>query len=280
MLPTRFTTSHFYFKRSYKASHYTPQFEAFFYYYFREAEWLFSSREGRYQLADSTKVKRLLVVILNREHNYSGQDQIKDELSGYVMELAPHDLSSDVKVPFLSLGGEVDVGLRHERCRGKSEVSGEYVVEDVTVNGEIYRRLIFFNNPKLIQSEARILVQKKKKYVDKRYLACAHHSVMIGSLGFFLASKENNCLIVGLGGGGLATYLTTFFEKAKISVVEIDDAIIRVAKDQFGFIESERLKVIHKDGIDYINDLAAEGICCNDLFVCNSIIFFFTIFLW
>merc|ERR1712153_111765 len=92
----------------------------------------------------------------------------------------------------MSLGGESDVGQRTERCRGKSVLSGEYVVEDVTVNGEVYRRLIFFNNPKLIQSEARILIkgQKKKKIVDKTYLACAHHSVMIGSLGFFLDSKD------------------------------------------------------------------------------------------
>ena len=94
-------------------------------------------------------------------------------------------------------GGDTDVGLRHERCRGKSDISGEYVVEDVTVNGEVYRRLIFFNNPKLIQSEARILVQKKKKIVDKTYLACAHHSVMIGSLGFFLNNKNSQCLIIG-----------------------------------------------------------------------------------
>ena len=101
-------------------------------------------------------------------------------------------LSFQKRLPFLALGGESDVGQRTERCRGKSVLSGEYVVEDVTVNGEIYRRLIFFNNPKLIQSEARILIkggQKKKKIVDKTYLACAHHSVMIGSLGFFLNTK-------------------------------------------------------------------------------------------
>ncbi len=63
------------------------------------------------------------------------------------------------QVPFLSLGAEGgDVGLRQERCRGKSQMSGEFVVEDVSVNGEIYRRLVFFNNPKLIQSESRIIL--------------------------------------------------------------------------------------------------------------------------
>jgi hypothetical protein len=129
-------------------------------------------------------------------------------------------LQANVQIPFLSLGGEVDVGLRHERCRGRSQVSGEFVVEDVTVNGEIYRRLIFFNNPKLIQSEARILMQKnKKKKVDMTYLACSHHSVMIGSLGSFLSFKESHCLLIGLGGGGLATYITSHFEKVILNLI-------------------------------------------------------------
>ena len=73
----------------------------------REAEWLFSSKDGRAQLGNSTQVGRLLVVHLNREHSYGDLDQIKDELSGYVMELAPHELPSDTKVPFLSLGKNI-----------------------------------------------------------------------------------------------------------------------------------------------------------------------------
>lgn len=70
----------------------------------REAEWLFSSKEGRMQLGDSTQVGRLLVVHLNREHSYVDLDHIKDELSGYVMELAPFEMPNNFKVPFLSLG--------------------------------------------------------------------------------------------------------------------------------------------------------------------------------
>ena len=65
---------------------------------------MFSSKDGRAELGNSTQVGRLLVVHLNREHSYADLDHIKDELSGYVMELAPHELPSDTKVPFLSLG--------------------------------------------------------------------------------------------------------------------------------------------------------------------------------
>ena len=41
------------------------------YFTYREAEWLFSTREGRSQLANSTQVGRLLVVIIfTREINF------------------------------------------------------------------------------------------------------------------------------------------------------------------------------------------------------------------
>ena len=116
----------------------------------------------------------------------------------------------------------------------------------------------------MIQSEARIILhQKSKKIVDKTYLACAHHSVMIGACGFFMDQKEEiQCLLIGLGGGGLATYMTNNFEKlVKLTVVEIDEAIIRVAKDQFGFnagSSSNKIKVVQEDGIKYIEKLASN----------------------
>ena len=41
-------------------------------------------------------------------------------------------------------------------------------------------------------------------------------------------------------------------------MVEIDEAIIRVAKDQFGFssTSSEKLKVIKEDGLEHIQNLS------------------------
>ena len=81
---------------------------------------------------------------------------------------------------------------------------------------------------------------------------------MIGSLGFFLNFKESQCLIIGLGGGGLATYINSHFEKVHVTAVEIDEAIVRVAKDQFGFNTTERLQVINEDGIEFINNFAKK----------------------
>ncbi len=46
-------------------------------------------------------------------------------------------------------------------------------------------------------------------------------------------------------------YLET---QVDLDVVEIDDAIIRVAKDQFGFKTSDKTKVFHEDGIQFVEN--------------------------
>jgi hypothetical protein len=44
-----------------------------------------------------------------------------------------------VKVPFLSVGAD-SVGARTERCRGRSQLSGDYVVEDVQIGNQFFRQ--------------------------------------------------------------------------------------------------------------------------------------------
>ncbi len=44
-----------------------------------------------------------------------------------------------VKVPFLSVGAD-SVGARTERCRGRSQLSGDYVVEDVQIGEQFFRQ--------------------------------------------------------------------------------------------------------------------------------------------
>ena len=56
----------------------------------------------------------------------------------------------------------------------------------------------------------------------------------------------------------MATYIHSHFDKVDLTVLEIDEAIIRVAKDQFGFQDSDRLKVEHADGLEFIENLAKD----------------------
>lgn len=70
------------------------------------------------------------------------------------MNLAPEGLSGKNDIPFLSLGS--DVGVRITCYKGKSDLSGLFVVEEVERDGYEFRRLVFLNNPYVIQSEARL----------------------------------------------------------------------------------------------------------------------------
>lgn len=50
------------------------------------------------------------------------------------------------------------MGWREEVSRGVSELSGEYLVENVRgEDGELYRRLIFLSNSAIVQSESRLV---------------------------------------------------------------------------------------------------------------------------
>lgn len=174
----------------------------------KECEWMFATKEGRQKLLVSCGYGRLAIVLLHRDHQYSGLDAIKAELSAHIKQLAPNNLKRDELIPFLSLGE--DVGERTVLHRGNSKFSGDYVVEDVTTEeGRILRRLIFLNNQFVIQSEALVRRKKGKKVIDGKYLACQHHLFM--SFGTVAATKHRsdggNVLVVGLGGGGLCNFI-------------------------------------------------------------------------
>ena len=63
-------------------------------------------------------------------------------------------------MPFLSLGD--DINKRTVCYRGNSQLSGEFVVEDVDVDGEIHRRLVFLSNRNVVQSEAKVVTGRRK----------------------------------------------------------------------------------------------------------------------
>ncbi|XP_055498232.1 eEF1A lysine and N-terminal methyltransferase isoform X2 [Leucoraja erinacea] len=260
----------------------------------REAEWIFGTDEGRKQLGRSADFKRLLVVSLHRDQHYQSMEAIQSELSGKVMELAPSGLPPGQQVPFLSVGG--DIGVRKVQHRGVSDASGEYVIEDVKgEDGNYYRHLVFLSNVNVVQSESKLLypasksdsTQKKKKkdkrkgrlcsevektpssmpgqVIDKSYLCCDHHRVMIAGLVFlrrkggFHADAGVSLLVVGLGGGSLPLFIHDYFSQSTVDTVEIDPEVVEVATKWFEFTQDDRMRVILADGLHYIRTLADSG---------------------
>lgn len=122
--------------------------------FLRETEWLFSTPQGRRKLLASAQHDRLAIVTMHRGQVYTTWDSVKSELSENVRLLAPNGVK-DAQIPFLSLGS--DVGKREIVFQGKSQLSGDYIVEEIDdQSGKTLRRLIFLNNQFVIQSEALI----------------------------------------------------------------------------------------------------------------------------
>lgn len=105
---------------------------------------------------------------------------------------------------------------------------------------------------------------KLKMMVDPGYLACSHHIFM--TVGVQLAiqnlqSQESppRMAVVGLGGGGLCTFLHRCFPDLSIQAVDIDQAILQVAISYFGLHCDERLDVLIQDGIEFIKNSREKG---------------------
>uniref|UniRef100_A0A8C2XQP0 eEF1A lysine and N-terminal methyltransferase n=1 Tax=Cyclopterus lumpus TaxID=8103 RepID=A0A8C2XQP0_CYCLU len=235
-----------------------------------ETAWLYSSAEGRRQLAASANFRRLVVAAMHRNQEYTDMQAVQSELSPMVMDLAPPGMPANQQVPFLSVGG--DLGWREEYC--VENVKGE--------DGELYRRLVFLSNAALVQSESRLVPsgsasshkkRNKKKAkptascaslsVDSGFLCCAHHEVMVAGLAALGSA-------LGEGGGGgccvkhrtrlsLPQFLRDFVPDATVEVVELDPVVMQVAKEWFGFRPDERLTVTLGDGLERICALEKGG---------------------
>jgi len=226
----------------------------------RETDWLYSSSEGRRELAASAKFQRLIVVHLGRDHQFPSLEHIQQELSSVVSSLQPKDLPPNTQIPFLSLGTQVD--HRKEIHRDQSASTGEYVIEEVEEDDDagkktLLRRLIFLSNPNVIQSEARL----SKGKVDLKYLACQHHHVMVEILRSSLEvpSFTKRVAVLGLGGGALCTYLHHAFPSLTIDGVEIDPVMVHLAKKYFGFTPSSNLRAHVADAYQFIQELASDS---------------------
>lgn len=65
---------------------------------------------------------------------------------------------------------------------------------------------------------------------------------------FLIMDKPENVLIIGLGGGTMSNSIHQLYPQAKITNVEIDPAVVKVARDYFDFIENDNIKTETKDG--------------------------------
>jgi spermidine synthase len=78
------------------------------------------------------------------------------------------------------------------------------------------------------------------------HIVMNYPQMMLGSL--FVQPAPKSVLIVGLGGGTIPRALQEVIPDARIDVVEIDPAVVKVARRYFDLGDSKNLNVIEADG--------------------------------
>ena len=81
--------------------------------------------------------------------------------------------------------------------------------------------------------------------------------MMLASL--YLAPRPQRVLVVGLGGGTLVQALQRLLPDARIDAAEIDPAVVRVARDYFGFAPSGNATVTEEDGRVFVKRALRAG---------------------
>lgn len=102
--------------------------------------------------------------------------------------------------------------------------------------------------------------ERNQSCVDIRDPETLHFSYSKMTLaGLMLAPNPNRILVVGGGGGSIPTALSDLYPQAKIDVVEIDEAVTRVAEDFFYFEETQNMKVHVEDGRVFVKRAGLRG---------------------
>lgn len=76
--------------------------------------------------------------------------------------------------------------------------------------------------------------------------------------GLLLIEEPKNILIIGLGGGTMSNTLHQLYPNSTITNVEIDPAVIKVARKHFGFFENQDVSSVVQDGRIFIKRAAIK----------------------
>lgn len=92
---------------------------------------------------------------------------------------------------------------------------------------------------------------------DPDHLVFNYTRMILGAL--YLQREPDKILIIGLGGGTLPSTLSKIFPKAKIDAVEIDPAVVLVAKKYFNFRVTSSMNVFEDDGRVFVKRAGRRG---------------------
>lgn len=71
-------------------------------------------------------------------------------------------------------------------------------------------------------------------------------------------SIQRDVLVVGLGGGGLCTFMHELLKRTRITAVEIDPIMLEVAEQFFELKQDNRFHVVIDDGVEFLERCVAD----------------------
>lgn len=101
--------------------------------------------------------------------------------------------------------------------------------------------------------------------VDSDYIASSHIGYMSTATALLEDVKSPSVAVIGLGGGGLCMFLRKVFPLAKITGVEIDPVIYKLAKEYFGLKPDDKLDIIIQDGLQFIAEKRSFDVIMFDI---------------
>jgi len=125
------------------------------------------------------------------------------------------------------------------------------IYRDITVVQTGNRRCLIFNIHLGDRNQTCVDVNDRDKLVFSY--------TRMSFAGLLLQPNPTSILVAGLGGGSIPTTLTDLFPNAQIDVVEVDQAVVNVAKDYFFFEENPNMKVTVADARVFIKRAGILG---------------------
>ena len=122
---------------------------------------------------------------------------------------------------------------------------------DITVTQVGERRCLLFNVHRGDRNQTCVMVN------DRDRLVFAYTKMSFA--GLLLNPDPKNILVIGLGGGSIPLTFADLYPDAKIDVIEIDDAVVRVAEEFFFFEETPNMTVYVDDGRPFIKRAGLRG---------------------
>ena len=83
--------------------------------------------------------------------------------------------------------------------------------------------------------------------------------VRMSFAGLLANPEPRHAMMIGLGGGTISNVLTELYPNLAIDLVEIDEAVVRVARDYFDFRESANTNVFIQDGRVFTRRARIQG---------------------